>query len=97
MNVQLVQVLQEGSKRGTLGHLGEGVDILGKTLATVAELAVGTRNVGVGVVDVAGKQHPGMNLAPVSPHLLTIFAAGIEVGNLVGTKHIVHILGEFCL
>ena len=38
-----------------------------------------------------------MHLAPVGSHLLTVFAAGIEIGDLVGTKHVVHILGEFCL
>ena len=38
-----------------------------------------------------------MYFTPVSTHLLAVFAAGVEVGDLVGSKNIVHILGEFCL
>jgi len=38
-----------------------------------------------------------MYLAPVSTHLFAVLAAGVEVGHLVGSKDIVHILGEFCL
>ena len=53
VHIQLVQVLQQGAEGCALGHLGEGVDILGEALATVAELAIGTRNVSVGVVDIA--------------------------------------------
>ncbi len=34
MNVQLVQVLQQGSKGCAFCHLGEGVNILGEALAT---------------------------------------------------------------
>lgn len=97
MHIQLVQVLQQGSKGSTFGHLGEGIDILGEALATITEFAVRTRDVGVGVVDISREKDSSMYLAPVSPHLLTILAAGIEVGYLIGTKDIVHILGEFCL
>ena len=53
MHIQFVQVLQQGAERRTFGHLGEGVNVLGKAFATVAKLAVGTGNVGVCVVDVA--------------------------------------------
>ena len=97
MHIQLVQVLQQGSKRRALGHLGEGVDVLGEALAAITELAIRTRDVGVGVVDVAGQQHAGMHLAPVCSHLFAILAAGVEVRDLIGSKDIVHILGEFCL
>ena len=97
MHIQFVQVLQQGSKRRTLGHLGKGINILWEALTTVAELSVRARDVGVGVIDVAGEEDAGMNLAPVSSHLLTVLTAGVEVGHLVGTKHIVHVLGEFCL
>ena len=38
-----------------------------------------------------------MHLAPVGSHLLAVFAAGVEVGDLVGTEDIVHILGELGL
>ena len=53
MNIQLVKVLKECTERCALGHHGEGVDILREALATIAELTVRTRNIGVGVVDVA--------------------------------------------
>ena len=52
MNIQFVKVLQKCAKRCSLSHLGEGVDILWKALATITELAVGTRDISVGVVDV---------------------------------------------
>ena len=94
VDVQLVEGCQKGAEGGALGHLGEGIDILGEALATVAELAVGTGDIGVGVVDVAGKKHAGVYLAPVTAHLLTVLAAGIEVGDLVGTEDVVHVLGE---
>ena len=94
VHIQLVQVLQQGTERRSFGHLGEGVDILGEALATVAELAIGTGDVGVGVVDVAGEEDAGMDLAPVGTHLLAIFAAGVEVGHLVGAENIVHVLGQ---
>ena len=97
MDIQLVKVLQEGSKRCTLRHLGKGIDILGEALATVAELTIGTGDVGVGVIDVTGEEHTGVDLAPVTTHLFAILAASVEVGDFVGTKDIVHILGEFCL
>ena len=35
-----------------------------------------------------------MHIAPVGTHLLTILAASVKIGDLVGAKHIVHILGE---
>ena len=97
MHIQLVQVLQQGSERRALGHLGKGVDILGEALATVAELAVGPRNVGVGVVDVVGEEDAGVHLAPVSTHLLAVLTAGVEIGHLIGSNHIVHILGQLGL
>ena len=120
MHIELMQVLQQGAQRRSLGHLGEGVDcvftalarhrkrafsalalrsvhILGEALATIAILAIGARHVGVRVVDVARKQYARVHLAPVGPHLLAVFAAGVEVGDLVGAKHVVHILGKFCL
>ena len=76
MHIQLVEVLQQGAKGRALGHLGEGVDVLGEALASVTELAVGTGDVGVGVVDIAREEHAGVHLAPVSTHLLAVFVAG---------------------
>ena len=60
MHIQLVQVLQQRSERCAFCHLGESVYILREALATVAELAVGTGNVGVGVVDVAREEDAGV-------------------------------------
>ena len=57
MHVQLMQVLQQGAQRRSLGHLGKGVDVLGEALATIAQLVVGAGDVGVRVVDVARKQY----------------------------------------
>ena len=53
VNVKFVKRFKEFAERGACGHHGEGVDILRETLATIAELTVRTRDVGVGVVDVA--------------------------------------------
>ena len=53
MNVEFMEVLQEGAEGGAFGHLGEGVDILGEALATIAILAVGSWDIGVGVVDIS--------------------------------------------
>ena len=53
MNVQFMQWLKQTAKRSASGHLGEGVDILREALATIAELAVRTWDISMGVVDVA--------------------------------------------
>lgn len=97
MNIQFMQVLQQGSKGCSLSHLGKGVDILGEALAAISELAVRARDVGVGVVDVAGEKDAGVHLAPVGSHLLAVLAAGVEIGDLISSKDVVHVLGEFCL
>lgn len=65
MHVQLMEMFQEGSQRRSLGHLSKSIDILGEALATVAELAVRTGDIGVGVVDIAGQQYTSMHLAPI--------------------------------
>ena len=97
VDVEFVEVLKEGAEGGALRHLGEGVHILGEALATIAVLAVGTRNIGVRVVDITREKDTSMHLAPVGAHLLAVLAAGVEVGDLVGPEDIVHILGELCL
>ena len=94
MNVELMERLKESAERSALGHHGEGINILWEALATIAELAVRTRDVGVGVVYVAGEEHASMHFAPVATHLLAILAASIEVGYLVGSEDVVHVLGE---
>ena len=94
VNIQLMEWLKESAERSACGHLGEGVDILREALATIAELAVRTRDVSVGVVDVAGEEHASVYLAPVASHLLAVLTASIEVGYLVGSEDVVHVLGE---
>lgn len=92
VDIQLVKMLQEDTERSALSHLGKSVYILGKTLASIAKLAIGTGNVGVSVIDIAGEEHTGVHLAPIAAHLLAIFTAGIEISHLVRAKHIVHVL-----
>lgn len=53
MNIQFMKVLKERSERCSLGHLSKCIHILREALATIAELAIRTRDLGVGVVDVA--------------------------------------------
>ena len=52
MHIQLMQMFQQGSEGGALGHLGEGVDVLGEALATITELTIRSRDIGVSVVDI---------------------------------------------
>ena len=94
MNIQFMKVLKERSERCSLGHLSKCIHILREALATIAELAIRTRDIGVGVVDVAGEEHAGVYLAPVATHLLAVLAAGVEVGDFVGSEDVVHVLGE---
>ena len=95
MNIQLMQVLKEFTERRACGHLCESIHILWEALATIAELAIRTRDIGVGVVDIAREEHAGVYLAPVATHLLAVLTASVEVGHLIGSKDVVHVLGEF--
>ena len=97
MHIQLMQMLQQSSERRAFCHLGKGIDILREAFATVAELAVGSRHVGVRVVDVAREEHSRVHLAPVGTHLLAVFAAGVEVGDLIGAEHVMHVFGKLGL
>ncbi len=97
MHIQLVQVLQQGAKRRALGHLGEGVDVLGEALASITILTVGSRDIGVGIIYVAREENSCMHITPVSSHLLAVLTASVEVGYFVSTKDIVHVLGKFGL
>ena len=95
MNIELVEMLQKCSKRRAFCHLCKSIDLLGEALATIAELAIGAGDVGVSVVDVAREEDACVHLAPVGSHLLAVLAAGVEVGHLVGSEHVVHVLGQF--
>lgn len=94
VHIQLMEVLKESTQRCALGHHGEGVDILREALATITELAVRTWDIGVGVVDVARKEHTGVYLAPVATHLLAVLTASVEVSYLVGSEDVVHVLSK---
>ena len=52
MHIQFVEMFQKRTERSAFGHLSEGIDILRKTLAAIAELAVRSRDVGMRVVDI---------------------------------------------
>ena len=95
VNIQLMKMLQKRAERSAFCHLGESVHILREALSSIAELTVRTRNVSMRVVDIAGKQHAGMHLTPIAPHLLAVLSASVEVGHLVRAKHIVHVLRQF--
>ena len=97
VHVELMQMFQKCSERCALCHLSKSIDILGKTLAAIAKRAIRTRDVGVSVIDIARKKHSSMHLAPVGSHLLAILAASVERGDLVGSKYIVHIIGQLSL
>ena len=97
MNVQFVEVLQEYSEGCSFGHFCKCVHVFRETFSAITEFTIGSRDVGVGVVDVAGEEYAGVDFAPVSTHFLAILAASVEIGYFVGTKDIVHVLGELCL
>ena len=64
---------------------------------SVAEFAVWTGYIGMGVVDVAREEATRMHLRPVRPHLLAVLLDGIEVGDLVGTEDVVRVFRDFGL
>ena len=53
MDVEFMTGFKQLAERSACGHHGEGVDILREALAAIAELTIRTRDIGVGVVDVA--------------------------------------------
>ena len=97
MDVEFMEMLEEGAERCTFSHFGKGIDIFREALASVAALAVRARHVGVRVVDVAREQNTRMHLAPVGSHLFAVLAAGVEIGDFVRAEHIVHVLGQLGL
>ena len=52
MNIQLMKMLQKGSKGCALCHLSQSIDILREAFDTITVLTLWTRNVGMGVVDI---------------------------------------------
>ena len=97
VNIQFMEVLKKSAERCTFGHFSKSIDILREALATISELTIRTRHIGVGVVDITRKEHTSVDFAPIAAHLLAILTASIKVSHLVCPKHIVHVFGEFCL
>ena len=60
VNIEFMEWFEQFAKGCAFGHHGEGIDILREALATIAKLAVRTRDIGVGVVDVAREEHAGV-------------------------------------
>lgn len=58
VDVEVVERGEEFAEGTVFSELREGVDIFREALATVAEFSIGTGDVGVGVVDVAGEKDP---------------------------------------
>ncbi len=58
VNIEFVERGEEFAEGAVFGELREGIDVFRKALAAVAEFSIGTRHVGVGVVDVAGEKDP---------------------------------------
>ena len=94
VDVEVVERREQRAERGAPRHLRKGVDVLRKALAAVAELAVGTRHVGVHVVDVAREQHARVDLRPAAAHLLDILLRRVEVRDLVRAEHVVDVFRE---
>ena len=94
VDVELVERGEELAEGGVFGEFREGVHVLREALAAIAELAIWTWDIGVGVVDVAGEEAAGVDLCPVCPHLLAVLADSIKVGDLVGAEDIVRILRD---
>lgn len=95
--VKLVERGKEDAEGGALGHLSEGVNILREALTAVTKLSIRSWDVGVGVIDVTREKATRVNCAPVSSHLLAILTASIKIGHLIGSEHVVHILGKLSL
>ena len=89
-----MQMLKECTERRACGHLCESIHSLWEARATIAELAIRSWNISMGIINIAGEKHSCMHLAPVATHLLAVFAASIEIGYLVRAKDVVHVLCE---
>ena len=85
---------EEFAERTVFSELREGVDVFREALAAVAQFTIGSGNIGMSIVDVAGKQNTRMNLCPVTTHLLHILLRSVEVRDLICSEHIVNVLGK---
>ena len=97
VDIQFMQMLKKGTERCAFSHLCKGIDVFREALATITELSIRSWNIGVHIIDVTGEKDTRMYFSPIGTHLLTIFTAGVEVCNLVGSEDVVHVLSEFGL
>lgn len=97
VDIEVVERGEEFAEGTVFSELREGVDIFRETLAAVAAFAVGTGDVGVGVVDVTGEKAARVNLRPVRAHLLAVLLHGVEVRHLVRAEDVVRILRDLRL
>ena len=95
--IQLMEMLQQRTQRGALGHLSESIYVFRETFTAVSVLAIGPRNVSVRVVDITGQQYAGMYLTPVCSHLFAVLLASVEVGYFVCAEDIVHVFSQLSL
>ena len=93
VDVQRMKRGKQLAEGRTLRHDGKRIHVLREALAAVAVSSIGARHVGMGIVDVAGEQHAGVDAGPVGTHAAAVVADGVEVGNLVGAEDVVGILG----
>ncbi len=96
MNIQFMKVFQESTKRGAYSHLCESIHILRKTFTTISELTIRTWYISMSVIDITRKKNTSVYFTPIRTHLFAIFTTCIEIGYLIGTKYIVHVLCELC-
>lgn len=97
VDIEVVERGEEFAEGTVFSELREGVDIFRETLAAVATFAVGTGDVGVGVVDVTGEKAARVDFRPIGAHLPAVLPDRIEVGHLVCAEDIVRVLRDFRL
>ena len=96
MDIEFVQVFKKCSKGSAFSHLCKGIYIFREAFAAIAVLAIGTWYVGMSIVDISRQQYACVNFAPISAHLFAILATGVEIGYLVGSEDVVHVLCQLC-
>jgi len=90
-------MLKQDPQRLFLVELRKGVDILGETLAAIAQLAVWAGHGRVNIVDVAAQQDAAQHVVIETAVLLAEVVDGVEVGDLQGAKDIMRVLRDLGL
>lgn len=87
----------EATKREVFGEGGEGVDVFREAFAAVTVFPVGAGNLGVHVVDVAGKEDAGVDGLVVATVAAAVVGDGVEIGDLEGAEDVVGVFGDLGL